>query len=232
MDNPLSLIDFSIEPHTRPPSTVPNAQQLFSTISNAHDTARTALAAAADRMKRFSDTQRSATPSFKVNDQILIRADHIHTTRPSKKLDNKNIGPFRITHVLGTHNYRLDLGQSRIHNVFHADRLLPYNAPHSFTGRPRPSRPPPETTNPTAFEVEQIVDSRHVHRKLSYFVKWKGYDNEDMRVAASDFDFDDSLVLDYARRHPIKPVHPRTRRLVAEESCITVMPHTATLNPV
>ncbi len=71
-----------------------------------------------------------------------------------------------------------------------------------------------------------IVDSRRLRRKLEYFVRWKGYGNEDMQwVSASDFDHDDSLVLVFSRLHPTKPVPAATRAVTdtAEGSYDTVM---------
>ena len=223
--HPLSPLDQSADISSLR-SSVPDAKQLAARLVESHQIAKSALAAAAERMASSSRSRRSATPTFKVDDFVLVRSDHIHTTRPSKKLDDKNIGPFRITHVLGSHNYRLDLGARKIHNVFHVDRLMPYISPASFPGRPRLARPPPDTAETNAYEVDEIVDSRRLRRKLEYFVRWKGYGNEDMQwVSASDFDHDDSLVLVFSRLHPTKPVPAATRAVTdtAEGSYDTVM---------
>jgi len=49
------------------------------------------------------------------------------TTRPSKKLDYKKIGPFKMLANVGTSAYKLALPHSLgIHNTFHISLLEPY----------------------------------------------------------------------------------------------------------
>jgi len=220
--HPLALLDSSVDSHVVSLSslssrvTIPDAARLADRLSEAHQTARTALATAAERMSVQVDAHRRDTPEYCVGDVVLVRADHIHTTRPSKKLGDKNIGPFTITHVLGTHNYRLEVGNRHIHNVFHVDRLIPYTLPDSFPGRPRHARPPPDTADEQSYEVADIIDSRRHHRTLQYFVRWKGYGDEDMQwVSSSDFDHDDPVVLDFAQKHPSKPITPATKSFLS-----------------
>ena len=52
---------------------------------------------------------------------------NVKTTRPSKKLDYKKMGPFKIIKKVGTSSYKLDLPASMaIHNTFHISLLEPY----------------------------------------------------------------------------------------------------------
>ena len=48
--------------------------------------------------------------------------------RPSKKLDAKFLGSFKVIETKGKQTYKLDLPQiySRIHNIFHVLLLEPY----------------------------------------------------------------------------------------------------------
>lgn len=207
--NPTSALDLTATAHA---PAIPDTRRLATALSDAHATARTSLAHAAEKMKASADSRRSPGPTFAVDDKVLIRSDNIRTTRPSKKLDDKNIGPFTVTHVLGSHNYRLDMGSRRLHNVFHVDRLSRYTLPDSFAGRPRLARPPPDTADPDSYEVAEVVDSRRLRRRLQYFVRWEGYGDEDMQwVAASDFHWDDKVVLDFAAKNADKLVDPRSR---------------------
>ena len=96
---------------------------------------------------------------FKIGDLVLLWATHIHTTRPSERFDNLNVGPFHITHGLGLHNFRLNMGHRQIHSVFHIDRLIAYTLSDSLTSHPCSSHPPPRTTDPVKYAVEEIVDS-------------------------------------------------------------------------
>lgn len=125
-----------LEQSSRTLRVVPDAHDLAARIAHAHKSAKSALALAADRMSALSASRRSPAPVFRIGDMVLVVATNVRTTRPSKKLDNKNIGPFRVTPVLGSHNYRLDLGDQTIHSTFHVDRLLPYIAPDSSPAAP------------------------------------------------------------------------------------------------
>ena len=39
--------------------------------------------------------------------------------------------------------------------------------------------PPSATDDPAEYKVDQILDSKRVRRSLQYFVRWKGYGDED-----------------------------------------------------
>jgi hypothetical protein len=44
-----------------------------------------------------------------------------------KKLDAKYMGPYKITEVVSSHTFQLDLPRSfRVHNVFHMHKLEPW----------------------------------------------------------------------------------------------------------
>jgi hypothetical protein len=48
-------------------------------------------------------------------------------TRPSKKLSNRFLGPYKITKKISSHAYRLGLpSHSKIHDVFHISKLEPF----------------------------------------------------------------------------------------------------------
>jgi hypothetical protein len=55
---------------------------------------------------------------------VWLSTKNLKTLRPRKKLDWKNISPFRITEVLGPYTYKLDLLESMpIHPIFNVDQL-------------------------------------------------------------------------------------------------------------
>ena len=53
----------------------------------------TEMAAAQQHYQGPADAKRLAPPDFKVGDQVFIKAKYFRSTRPSKKLSEKNIGP-------------------------------------------------------------------------------------------------------------------------------------------
>ena len=51
----------------------------------------------------------------------------MHTTRPSRKLDYKKMGPYKILAKIGSSAYKLDFPPSmKIHNNIHISLLEPY----------------------------------------------------------------------------------------------------------
>jgi hypothetical protein len=71
--------------------------------------------------------------------------------------------------------YRLELlSTMHIHPVFHVSLLEPYKKsqiPNEISLPP----PPIEIDHNLEYEVEEILDSRLQHRRLEYFIHWKGY---------------------------------------------------------
>jgi len=65
---------------------------------------------------------------YQPEDLVILSSRNITTKRPSKKLDTKFLGPFKIVEMKGKQAYKLNLPQiySRIYNVFHVSLLEPY----------------------------------------------------------------------------------------------------------
>ena len=82
------------------------------------------LAKAKDAIKRYYD-KNHLKKVFRVGDLVYVRAKHIETGRPSKKLDAKMIGPFAIIDKFGSQSYRLNLPPllRHIHPTFHVSML-------------------------------------------------------------------------------------------------------------
>ena len=60
---------------------------------------------------------------YKVGDKVFLLTKNIRTERPSKKLDDKNIGPFKIKKLVGL-SYQLELPHTiKIYDVFHSNLL-------------------------------------------------------------------------------------------------------------
>ena len=65
---------------------------------------------------------------YKVKDMVYFNSKNIKSTRPSKKLDYKYYGPYKIKLPIEKQAYRLRLPLSmKIHNVFHVSLLEPCN---------------------------------------------------------------------------------------------------------
>ena len=125
-----------------------------------------------------SDAHRQPAPSLQPGDLVFLDTRNIQTTRPCRKLDNKNTVPFKIVQQVGTRAYELELpGEMQLGTkVFHLSLLEPSrNDP--LPGQINPPPPPVAVGDHEEWEVEKIVDSRMHYRTLHYRVKWRGYDD-------------------------------------------------------
>src|ERR1700720_3204744 len=66
-------------------------------------------------------------------------------------------------------------GRRKIHPVFNESLLTPF-VPANFPSQKKPDAPPPIIVEgEEEYEVEELMDSKVVHGKIKYLVKWKGY---------------------------------------------------------
>ena len=112
---------------------------------------------------------------------MWLNAKNLKTLRPSKKLDQKKLGPFVILEKIGQSSYYLQLPKSwnRIHPVFNEILLSPYHPPNfGIQEIPAPPGPVDQEGHPE-YEVEEILASRKRGRGIQYLIKWHGYGNEE-----------------------------------------------------
>lgn len=91
----------------------------------------------------------------------MLKAEHFCSTCPSKKLSEKNMGPFTIIAQAGTHSFTLRLPDSvrAIHPVFHVSQLKP-TTPNLIPGQTQPLLPPVEVDGEPEYEISEILDSK------------------------------------------------------------------------
>ncbi|MBW0475065.1 hypothetical protein O181_014780 [Austropuccinia psidii MF-1] len=107
---------------------------------------------------------------------VWLSSNNIKSTRPTKKLSERWLGPFTILKKVSTHSYHLKLLSQwkSIHPVFHIlflEKVKTSTIPHID------QEPSPKTISEEEeeWEVSQILDSRIKRGKLWYFVEWKGF---------------------------------------------------------
>ena len=151
------------------------AQTTAERLNNIHDVARSEMRYAQTRQQDNTDNHRVPAPAFQPGDLVCIDGRFWHTERPSRKLENKHHGPYRVIQAIGTHAYELDLPDTvRKHRVFPVS-LLHLAANDPFPGQIHGPPPPVIVNDEEEWEVEEILDSRRIRRKLQYLVKWRGF---------------------------------------------------------
>jgi hypothetical protein len=150
-------------------------------------------------------------PKFQLGDLVWLEGKNLRTVQPIAKLAPKRHGLFKVTQVMSTVNYRLELPtQWSIHPVFHIDLLTPYHeTPIHGANYQRP--PPDLVEGEEEYEVETVLASRRFGRgkKLQYLVKWKGYPDSDNQWINKEDVFADDAIREFKNSNPDQETHIR-----------------------
>jgi hypothetical protein len=184
-------------------------------LDELHKKLRETISLAQKRYQKSADKRRSPAPDFQIGQEVYVLAKYLHTTRPSKKLSEKYLGPYKIIGQPGTLSFTLRLPDSlhAVHPVFHVSMLEP--APQNIIpNRTQPPPPPVEVEGELEYEISEILDSKVDNRrkcKLLYLVRWAGYENSDEETSwllADELDHASELVSDFHAAYPNKPRPP------------------------
>ena len=130
-------------------------------------------------MAQFYDIHQHEAPRYSVGDKVWLSSENIRTTRLTKKLDYKWLGPYTINQVISRNVYRLKLPASfgQVHPIFSVTLLCPYdNDPITKCQEHHLLPPAPVVHNGVKeYEVKKILDSPICCGKVEYLVHWKGY---------------------------------------------------------
>src|SRR5260370_9449248 len=116
---------------------------------------------AQERYRKNADKHRAEAPELKVSNQAYVKAKFFRTRQPSKKLLEKNLGPFDIIGKPGTHSITLRLPHQfcSVHPVFHVSQLEPA-WPNPFPLRQQPPPLPLQVDRETEYKATKILDSK------------------------------------------------------------------------
>ena len=160
---------------------------------------------AVESQAKFHD-KRHIPIEFKVGDLVMLNARNIRQKRPSKKLADRQLGPFKVLQIVGNHKqaYKLELPETwRIHPVFHVSLLERYH------------RRPGTTVEPTAVEVDSdgdehweveaiLADRKSTSKGTEYLVRWKDFPPAYDSWVSKDLFDDTSLLTEYERKEGAK----------------------------
>jgi hypothetical protein len=119
------------------------------------------MSLAQKRYQGPADAHRIPTLDFKVGEQVFVKAKYFRSTRLSKKLSEKNLGPFEIIAHPGSHSITVRLLDSMcsVHPVFHVSQLEPAT-PNTIPNHIQPPPPPVEVNGEPEYEISEILDSK------------------------------------------------------------------------
>ncbi|KAG9225531.1 hypothetical protein CCMSSC00406_0003034 [Pleurotus cornucopiae] len=129
-------------------------------------------------MKKYADQRVGEMPEYKVGDKAFIFTDNLNTSRPSRKLKQKKIGPYEVVAVPTKNAITLKIPKTlSIHPTISTHQTEKANMP-TIPGQKTPPPPLVQIQGENEYEVENILDSRLRQGRLEYLVKWKGYTDE------------------------------------------------------
>jgi len=188
------------------------AKDFMVNIDDLHQELQFQIAEAQKHYQGPADTRRTPAPDFKVGDKVFVKANHFHTTRPSKKLSEKNLSPYKIITQVGPLSFTLRLPDQlcAVHPIFHISQLEP-TTPNTIPNRIQPPPPPIEVDDDIEYEISEILDAKlDKWRKcqLLYLVRWTGYKGTDQEtdwLPATELQHASELVQDFHKSYPTKP---------------------------
>ena len=140
----------------------PKLEEFLISLQRSWEEATKAMNMAKETMKRQFDEKRQNPQGPKKGDDIWLEAKNIHSNKPSKKLDQKRYGPFKVLKVIGQGAFQLKLPEGwMIHDMFNEDLLTQCKEPH-YKGQHMELVPPPDIINE---EEEYEVEEVRKHRK-------------------------------------------------------------------
>ncbi|MBW0541963.1 hypothetical protein O181_081678 [Austropuccinia psidii MF-1] len=155
------------------------AGKLSTKLQSVQQDVKRELEVAIYQFKRYADKSRASPPVFNPGDIVWLSSKNIKSTRPTKKLSKRWLGPFQILNKVSTDAYHLKLLSQwkYIQPVFHISLLEPVKTstiPNWYQEPP----PPIIIEEEEGWEVSQTLDSKLNRRKVWYLVKWKGFSQD------------------------------------------------------
>ena len=106
--------------------------------------------------------------AYKIGNMVWLLTRNIKTNRPSKKLDHKMIGPYKVKKLVES-SYRLELPHTmKIHDVFHPN-LFWKVANDPLPGQRNSPLPPIVIDDKEKWEVDNILDAKRGRGKKMVF---------------------------------------------------------------
>ncbi|KAH0606496.1 uncharacterized protein H6S33_003330 [Morchella sextelata] len=115
-----------------------NAKDFALKMKELHEYLRTNIRMAQDQQEQAVNAKRTPAPRYGIGDMVFVSAKNIRTTRNSRKLEWKKLGPLPIKEIISPYAYRIGMPRGmKVHPVFQVSLLNPA-ANDSMLGRTQP----------------------------------------------------------------------------------------------
>ncbi|MBW0556738.1 hypothetical protein O181_096453 [Austropuccinia psidii MF-1] len=185
------------------------AGKLSTKIQSVQQVFKQELESEMKHFKKYADRNRAIPPDFQPGDKVWLAFKNIKTTRTTKKLSERWLGPFEVLKKIGSHAYHLKLPQQlkSINPFFHVSLLEPVKK-STIPNQHQLSPPPVVVEEQEEWEVAQVLDSKLKRGTLWYLVEWRGFTEDTERTTlepASNLTTSPELVKDFHTLYPEKP---------------------------
>ncbi|MBW0508907.1 hypothetical protein O181_048622 [Austropuccinia psidii MF-1] len=121
-------------------------------------------------------TNRTIPPYLQPGSKVWLVSKNSKTTRPTKKILERWLAPFKVLNKNGSHVYHLKLPQEwkSVHPVFYVSLSEPVRK-STIPNQNQFPAPPVLVEEPEEWEVAQVLYSNLKRGKLWYLVQWKGF---------------------------------------------------------
>jgi hypothetical protein len=187
------------------------ARKYTTDLAALHDVVREQITASNEIYKEYADRKRVPAPEFPDGSMAYVKAKFFLVTRPSHKLADKYLGPYKVLNHVHPLSVTLALPDAlqNVHPVFHVSMLEPF--PNNLIPNRIASPPPLVTINgEVEYEIKAIVDSKILRNKLKYRVEWLGYEKSDDNkrykwMDSAEFEHSQEVINAFHNQYPKKP---------------------------
>jgi Chromo (CHRromatin Organisation MOdifier) domain len=167
-----------MEVEPRQQAKVQSVDDFLQQLKDMQKEAEVALHKACDNMTHWVDWSCMQAPNYKPGDLIWLSTKDLQTQWPSRKLMEKQIGPYPITKIINLNVVKLKLSPSfEIQPEINITCIQPYKQP-TILGQQVTPQPPIKVEGISEYVVEEILDAQLWQNKLEFLVKWEGYTDE------------------------------------------------------
>ena len=177
---------------------LPAVEKQLNELTKARDEASAAHKLTRQTMKSWIWSK--FTP-FIVGDKVWLKARNLKRNVVNPKFATKREGPFKVTKVLSSLSYQLEIPKSwKICPIFHTSHLTPYKE-NDIHGPNYPQPPPDLINGEEEYKIEHILKHRGHPKCHQYLIRWKGYTaDEDSWQNKADLGNALELLSEYKKR--------------------------------